>query len=104
MKTTLLLSVSVWLVSLFIIVAAVLAADFGVASWVFVLLFAWLLTVGFPTALAVVIVSSFWNWDGLGPFFGLAASIGLLFQTWAVYGFRRLWRFWCDARIPKSPV
>ena len=77
---------------------ALVAADFGVSAWVFVLLFTWFLTIGLPTTLAVVTVVSFWGGGGLGPFLGVVAVVSLLSQTAGVYGTRRLWEHWRGAR------
>ncbi len=98
MKKALLFSVPLWLLTLVLWATALVAADFGLSAWVFVLLFSWLLTVGLPTTLAVVTVASFWSGGGLGPFVALAAGISLPFQTAAVYGTRRLWEHWRGAR------
>lgn len=102
MKKTLLLSVPLWLVTLVLGITMVVAADFGVSAWVFVLLFAWVLTIGLPTTLAVVTLASFWSGGGLGPFLGVTAGVSLLFQTAGVYGTRRLWAYWHGARIRGS--
>ncbi len=102
MKKALLLSVPLWLVTLVLGITMVVAADFGVSAWVFVLLFAWLLTIGLPTTLAVVTLASFWSGGGLGPFLGVAAGVSLVFQTAGVYGTRRLWGYWRGARVRGS--
>ena len=102
MKKALLFSVPLWLVTLVLGAIALVSADFGASAWVFVLLFAWLLTIGLPTTLAVMAVASLWSGGGLGPFLGVAAGVGLLFQTAGVYGTRRLWEHWRGARIRDS--
>jgi hypothetical protein len=101
-KKTLLLSVPLWLVTLVLGVAAVISADFGVSAWVFVLLFAWLLSIGLPTTLAVVTVASFWSGGGLGPFLGVAAGVSVLSQTVGVYGIRKLRGCWRGAKMRRS--
>ncbi len=40
-----------WLASLAAVASALVLADFGAPTWIFVLLFSWLLTVGLPTLL-----------------------------------------------------
>ena len=102
MKKTLLFSVPLWLMTLVLGATAVVSADFGVSAGVFVLLFAWLLTIGLPTIFAVVTVASFWSGGGLGPFLGVAAGVSLLFQTAGVYGTRRLWEHWRGAKVQKG--
>ena len=97
MKKTFLFSVPLWLVSLILGVAAVVCADFGVSAWVFVLLFVWLLTIGLPTTLAVVALTSFWSGGGLGPFLGVVAGVSLLFQIAGVYLTRQVWERWRGA-------
>lgn len=102
MKVTLLLSVPLWLVTLVVGATAIVSADFGVSAWVFALLFAWLLTIGLPTTVAVAAVASVWNGGGLGPFLGVAASVSLLFQVVGMHEIRRLWRYWRGKRNPES--
>ena len=102
MKKALLFSVPLWLLTLVLTAAALVSADFGASAWVFVLLFAWLLTIGLPTTIVIVTVASFWSGGGLGPFLGVAAGVSLLFQTAGVYGIRRLWEHWRGARIRGS--
>ena len=103
MKKTLLLSVSLWFVTLMVGALAVIAADFGASAWVFVMLLAWLLTVGLPTTFGVVTVVSLWSGGGLGAFLAVAAGVGFLFQTGAVGGSRRLWAY-RRARTARSPA
>ena len=91
------LSVPLWLVTLVVGATAVVSADFGVSAWVFVLLFAWLLTIGLPTTLAVVSLASIWSGVGLGPFLGVATAVSFLFQVAGVYGIRWLWVYWNGA-------
>ena len=102
MKKALLFSVPLWLLTLVLTAAALISADFGASAWVFVLLFAWLLTIGLPTTLAVVTVASCWRGGGLGPFLAVAAGLSLLFQTAGVYGTRWLWEHWRSARTGRS--
>jgi len=70
MKTTLLLSVALWLGTLALGTTALISADFGASAWVFVVLFTWLLTLGLPTTLAVVAVASFWTGEDSVRFWG----------------------------------
>ncbi len=102
MKKALLFSVPLWLLTLVLTAAAFVSADFGASAWVFVLLFAWLLTIGLPTTIVMVTVASFWSGGGLGPFLGVAAGLSFLFQTAGVYGARRLWEHWRGATIRGS--
>jgi hypothetical protein len=58
--------------------AALVLADFGGAWWMFVPLLAWLLSVGLPTTLAVLLAAALWGrwaWlSGLGGFI-IGASV-----------------------------
>ncbi len=102
MKKALLYSVPLWLLTLMLVATALVCADFGASAWVFVLLFAWLLTIGLPTTLGVVTVAAFWSDGGLGPFLGVAAGVSLLFQIAGVHGTRWLWKHRRSARTRGS--
>lgn len=69
--------------------AALLAADFGGAPWVFAPLLFWLLTLGVPTTIAVLFTASVWGlmppFHGLFPFAIAAATLACLAQIAAVY-------------------
>ncbi len=68
--------------------AALLAADFGAAPWVFAPLLLWLLTLGLPTTLAVILTASVWGLPspflGFFPFIVVAATLAWLAQFAAV--------------------
>src|SRR5439155_17366224 len=70
MKPVLLLSypkamgTSLALVSLCAGATALVAADFGTPAWLFSPLLVWLLSIGLPTTIAVLLTASFW---GLTP-------------------------------------
>lgn len=68
--------------------AALLAADFGAAPWVFAPLLLWLLTLGLPTTLAVILTASVWGlpspFHGFFHFTVVAATLACLAQIAAV--------------------
>jgi hypothetical protein len=68
--------------------AALLAADFGGAPWLFAPLLLWLLTLGLPTTIAVILTASVWGlpspFHGFFPFTVMAATLACLAQVTAV--------------------
>src|SRR5437867_9107474 len=58
--------IGTWLLSLVITVLALVLADFGGPSWIFILCGLWLCTVGLPTTLTLLTLAAFW-----GPLPGL---------------------------------
>jgi hypothetical protein len=57
--------------------------------WVFVVLLAWLLTVGLPTLAAVLLLARFWPGPSFPAYLLSAALLALFFQFGAVLGIRR---------------
>jgi hypothetical protein len=87
-------SVAATLVSLLAAAGAVVLADFGAPWWVFALLFAWLLTIGLPTTLALLLTASLWGrvpglW-GMGGFVVCAAALSFAAQALCFGGVARL--------------
>jgi len=66
--------------------AAIVLAEFGGPVWAFVVLGVWMWTVGLPTTLAVLLLTSVWGnipWvptGSLGAFFVCAAVLAFTFQ------------------------
>lgn len=90
-KRTFFIAFTLCALSLIAAVAAIVLAQFGAPTWVFLGLFAWLLTAGLPTLAAVLLVVKFWEGLPLGPFLVAAALLALTFQWAAVCLFRRGW-------------
>ena len=85
MRRSLLVAVPLWLVSLIAGAAAIVLADFGAPSWVFVLLLAWLLTLGLPTVCAVLLLARYWPGPSFQTFLVSAALVALVSQWTAVW-------------------
>ena len=89
-KTTPVLATVLWLLSLPVAAVALVLADFGAPVWVFVLLLAWLLTVGLPTLCGILLVASFWDAASVTGFLVSVAVVSLAFQCLAVFAVRRV--------------
>ena len=63
---------------------ALTLANFGAPSWVFLLLFAWMLTVGLPTSLAIVVTVSSWSGGSPESFIATVAIAALTVQLVAL--------------------
>ena len=79
-RRTLLLSVVGWLVSWVVTAMALSLASFGAPSSIFLLLFGWLLTVGLPNSLAIVLVMNLWQGNSIEVFLLVVASVALIFN------------------------
>lgn len=79
-----------WLLSLIAGAVALVLAEFGAPVWVFVVLLAWLLTLGLPTLAAVLLLSRFWPGPSFQAYVLSAALLAFLFQLGAVSGIRRV--------------
>jgi hypothetical protein len=84
------------LLSLVAAVGALVLADFGAPWWVFALLLAWLLTIGLPTTLALLLTASLWGripglW-GMGGFVVCVAVLSFVAQALCFAGVARLLR------------
>ena len=93
-RRTFLLAVSFWVVSLVVMAIALSSAFFGAPLLIFLLLLGWLLTVGLPTSLAVVLVMSLWQGAPLEIFLLVVASVALIFHFLYLSMVRQLTRSW----------
>ncbi len=93
-RRTLLLAVVWCLVSWFVTAFALSLASFGAPSPIFLLLFGWLLTVGLPTSLAIVLVMSLWQGSSLEAFLMVVASVTFVFQFLCLSMVKQLTRSW----------
>ncbi len=93
-RGTFLLAVVCWVVSLVVTAIALSLASFGAPLPVFLFLFGWLLTVGLPTSLAVVLVMSLWQGASLEIFLLVVASVALIFNFLGLSMVKQLTRSW----------
>ncbi len=93
-RGTLLLAVVCWLVSLVVTGIALSLASFGAPLPVFLFLFGWLLTLGLPTSLAIVLVTSLWQGASLKIFLLVVASVTFVFQFLCLSMVKQLTRSW----------
>jgi len=82
------------LVSLVAAAGAVVLADFGAPWWVFALLLAWLLTIGLPTTLALLLTATLWGqvpglW-GMGGFVACVAGLSFVAEALCFVGVAKL--------------
>ena len=66
-------------------VTAILFAEFGAPSWVFILLLGWLWTFGLPSFGAILLSISLCEGRGLLGFFVSAAVLAVVFQCTTVW-------------------
>jgi len=93
-QRTLLLAVVWWFVSLMVTAIALSLASFGAPSSIFLLLFGWLLTVGLPNSLAIVLVINLWQGNSIEVFLVVVASVTLAFQFLCLSMVKQLTRSW----------
>ena len=93
-RRTLLLAVVWWLVSWVVTVTALSLASLGAPSPIFLLLFGWLLTVGLPNSLAIVLVMNLWQGISIEVFLVVGASVTLAFQFRCLSMVKQLTRSW----------
>jgi len=93
-RRTFLLAVSFWVVSLVVSSTAMSLAFLGAPLPIFLFLFGWLLTVGLPTSLAIVLVMSVWQGASLEIFLLVVASLALIFNFLCLYMIKQLTRSW----------
>ena len=77
-QRTFLLAVLCCLVSLAVVVIALNLAVWGAPLPIFLFLLGWLLTVGLPTSLSVVLVMSFWRGGSVEMFSLVVVSLALV--------------------------
>ena len=80
MKNTWSWAVLLSLVSLAVAASAFSLANFGAPAWVFVLLLGWMVTVGLPTFVAIVVTAFFWNGVSLPAFLATVTTVALVLQ------------------------
>ncbi len=97
-RRTFLLAVSFWVVSLVVSATAMSLAFFGAPLPIFLLLFGWLLTVGLPTSLAIVLVMSLWQGAPLEIFLLVVASVALIFNFLCLSMVRQVTVSWRGAK------
>ena len=69
-------------------VTALIFAEFGAPTWVFVGLLAWLLTAGLPTLTSVLLLARYWPGPSFGAFILSAIVLSFLAQLGAIAGIR----------------
>jgi hypothetical protein len=83
--------------------AAVVLADFGAPLIVFLLLLAWLATIGLPSTVGVLLVAALWGrtlyGSGFYGFIGVAGLLALILQIASFLGLRR----WLAAKRKPTP-
>jgi len=93
-RRTLLLAVVWWLVSLMVVAIALSLASFGGSSPVFLFLFGWLLTLGLPISLALVLVLNLWQGNSIEVFLIVVASVTFACQFLCLSMVKQLTRSW----------
>ncbi len=97
-RRTFVLAVSFWVVSLVVSATAMSLAFFGAPLPIFLFLFGWLLTVGLPSSLAIVLVMSFWQGAPLEIFLLVVASVALIFHFLCLSMVRQMTVSWRRAK------
>ena len=97
-QRTFLLAVSFWVVSLVVSATAMSLAFFGAPLPIFLFLFGWLLTVGLPSSLAIVLVMSLWQGAPLEIFLLVVASVALIFHFLCLSIVRQMTVSWRRAK------
>jgi len=85
------------LITLLVGGGALLGADHGMPVWLQIPIYLWLVTVGLPTTLTVLLLAAFWGrwvpFHGFGWFCGLAIVLSPIMQSWAIqHVFKRIRR------------
>ncbi len=93
-----LLATSCWMVSLIVTGMALSLAFFGAPLPIFVFLYAWLLTLGLPTSLAVVLVMSLWQGSSVAALLVVVAGVALIFNFLCLSMVRQLTLSWRGTR------
>jgi len=97
-QRTFLLAVSFWVVRLVVSATAMSLALFGAPLPIFLFLFGWLLTVGLPSSLAIVLVMSLWQGAPLEIFLLVVASVALIFHFLCLSIVRQMTVSWRRAK------
>ena len=85
----LLLSACLTLASLAAGAAALVLAEFGAPIWIFAGLLAWLLTLGLPTLMSVLLLTRFWPGPSFLSFVVWAGVLSFLTQFAVISSIRR---------------
>ena len=93
-RGTFLLAVACWVVSLMVTTIALSLASFGAPLPIGIFLLGWLLTLGLPTSLAIVLVMSLWQGSSFEAFLVVVASIALIFNFLCLSMVKQLTRSW----------
>ena len=93
-----LLAVVCWLVSLVVVAIAATLALHGGPVGIFLFLFSWLLSLGLPTSLAVVLVMSFWRGGSFEIFLVVVASLALVLYLVCLWLLRKVIMTWWETR------
>ena len=91
---TFLLAVSCWAASLMVTGIALSLAFFGAPLPIFLFLLGWLLTLGLPTSLAIVLVMNLWQGNSMEVLLVVVASVTLAFQFLCLSMVKQLTRSW----------
>jgi len=97
-RRTFLLAVSFWVVSLVVTATAMSLAFFGAPLPIFLFLFGWLLTVGLPSSLAIVLVMSLWQSGPVEIFLLVVVSVALIFHFLCLSIVRQMTVSWRGAK------
>ncbi len=97
-RSTFLLAVSFWVVSLVVSATAVSLAFLGAPLPIFLFLFGWLLTAGLPTSLAIVLVTSLWQGSSIEAFLVVVASVTFVSQFLCLSMLKQFTRSWWGVR------
>ena len=93
-RGTLLLAVVCWAVSLVVTAIALSLASFGAPLPVFLFLLGWLLTLGLPTSLAIVLITNLWQGGSFEAFLVVVVSVTFVFQFLCLSMVKQLIRSW----------
>ncbi len=76
------------LFTFFVGATAIEAADFGAPAWFFVPLLLWLVTIGLPSTVAVLLLAAVWGTTaplyGFFPFCIIAMLVAVSLQVWSI--------------------
>ena len=97
-RRTFLLAASFWVVSLGVSATAMSLAVLGAPLPIFLFLFGWLLTVGLPTSLAIVLVTSLWQGNSIEVFLVVVTSVALIFHFLCLSIVRQMTVSWREAK------
>ena len=85
-----LLSVGLSLASLSAGAGVIVLAEFGVSPWIFAVLLTWLVTLGLPTLVSILLLVRFWPGPSFAAFVVMSMLLSFLSQFVAISAIRRL--------------